>query len=163
MKKYSRAVLFHEAAHAVARLHVGECATATEVRPDGSGMSHGTGLPWRPESSGQHAAWDFLLVRLSGGYAEARVSRRSAFSVFFTNAKDDHDNAQNAISWLVENGYADSGDAAWLRAETETRDFLNHRWQAIQRVATALQTAGKLDGAEVIALAQLAFPAPQRN
>lgn len=149
-----RRAAFHEAGHAVARVHVGSASTPVEVRPDGTGESHGTGEHWACRSQGQYAAWDFLLMLLAGGYSEARYTRRSANEIFFGPASGDFERAQLPINWLVERGFSEDPDAAWRRAEADTRAFLRKHWDAVERVAEALLQRGRLEAEEVAALVE---------
>lgn len=150
--RISRAVAIHEAAHAVARLHVGAPATPVEVRPNGAGLTDGTLERWVCRSTGQYAAWDKLTVTLAGGCAEARASKRSPLMVFLSGgASDDYANAQPVIGWLVEQGYAQDEHQAWSRAEAETKAFVREQWASIERVADMLQRHGRLEGHEVVA------------
>ncbi len=146
---FQKAAAFHEAAHAVARAHVGAQVTGAEIRPDGTGFSEGTGELWRSASGGQYAAWDALIVALSGPYAEARLSKQSRAIVCLTRGRDDWQGAKLAIRWLAAKDFAPSEAKAWERAERETLDFLRSRWPAIERVAAGLLERGRLEAEEV--------------
>jgi hypothetical protein len=153
-RRRSKAAAFHEAAHAVARLHVGERATGVLIGNDGSGLSLGTGQQWAA-GHGQYSAWNLVLYCLAGPYAEARVSRRARALVMLTGGGEkDYRVAQNPVRWLVTRGYADTESAAWERGERETLAFLGERWAAIARVADALLQSGRLSASEVRALAE---------
>ncbi|WP_448172290.1 hypothetical protein [Rhizobacter fulvus] len=158
--RFSRAQAIHEAAHAVARVYVGAEIGSATVTTDGGGFVRGTGEPWKCRWSGQHAGWAYLLVLFAGGYAEARVSKRAAATVFLTNAKDDAQEAQQSLEMLVAQAFASDQNAAWLRAEADTREFLKGHWPAIERVADALQADGHVSASELVNLVELA---PQQS
>ena len=162
--RQQRRAAYHEAAHAVARIHVGASPAGCEIRADGTGDTHGTGEPWRSASEGQYAAWEMLTYKLAGGYAEARVAKASAAFIFMTASKEDMESAQEVLIWLVKRRFAVDTDAAWLRAENETRRFLRERWADIERVAIALIDQGRLEPTDVVGLVQTKLiPAPQRT
>lgn len=140
--RVSWAASVHEAAHAVARLHVGAPATDTEVLAGGAGMTHGTGGQWLCRSTGQYALWDLLTVLLAGGLAEAKVSKRAACLVFMSNAVDDYAQAREVIGTLVASGFAKSEADAYLRAEAETKAMLRERWEDVRRLAALLRSSG---------------------
>jgi hypothetical protein len=110
--------------------------------------------PWKSNGPGQHAAWEYLLVVLAGGYCEARLAKKSAAIVFLMTARDDYEAAQAPLQWLVEHGYAVDEKAAWQRAEAEVRDFLKVKWPQIERVANELLLRLRLSAEEVVALAE---------
>jgi hypothetical protein len=147
--KFLKSAAFHEAAHAVARAHVGAKITGAEIRRDGTGFSEGTGKLWRSGSGGQYAAWDSLIVTLSGAYAEARICKRSRAIVCMTSGREDFEEARQAVDWLTARGYANSREGAWDRAERETLEFMRARWPDIERVAAGLLQRGKLTAREV--------------
>lgn len=155
-----RVAAFHEAAHGVAQHYVGATVGAIVVDQRGGGFCEGTGVAWRCASHGQYAVWDYLLFLLSGGFAEARVAKKSATTVFLTTALDDMARAQQAIDWLVANAFAEDVHAAWLRAECETRAFLAERWGDIERVAAALAQYGRLEAEELVELLARASQQP---
>jgi hypothetical protein len=154
----SRAVAFHEAAHAVARLHVGAPATAVRIIP--TGFTHGTR---RWAGRGQDRVWSWILVLFAGSYAQAWVSRRRLDRVIITSGKLDLEEAAPAVAWLVRRGYARNRMEALTRIHWETLMFLALRWNAIERVAAALLRDGRLSGSRVRALALTADSTMPRN
>lgn len=146
-------VAIHEAAHAVARIHVGAVPTPVEIYRNGSGMSHGTGEVWTSSSRGQYVTWDLLIVLLAGALAEARVAKRDSLWILLSAGRVDYQQAQALFRQLIDDGYARDMAAAHDRAEEETRAFLRLRWKAIERVARPLAQRGRLEAAEVVALA----------
>lgn len=148
-RRHSRAAAFHEAAHAVARAHVGAKITGAAISLDGAGVSFGTGELWRSASGGQGAAWDYLIVTLAGAYAEARIAKQSRAVVCLTRGREDHEEARAVIRWLTAHDFATNESAAWDRAERETLEFLREGWPAIERVAAGLLKSGRLEAAEV--------------
>lgn len=151
--KSLRPAAFHEAAHALARLHVGAQCTSCEIFPNGAGISHGTHDAWRSNGHGQHSAWEYLLVLLAGGYCEARLTKKSPMVVFLMTARDDAEAAKAPLRWLVKNGYAIDEETAWRRAEADVKEFLKARWPQIEKVATELQQRLRLSVEEVATLA----------
>lgn len=147
----SRAACVHEAAHAVARLHVGSSATPTVVHEDGTGLSHGQGR-WKSAHTGQYALWNLLVVMLAGGLAEARVRKKSAPWIFLTTAREDWSEASRLLTSLVDRGLADNFDGAYLRAEEETRLMLKACWWTILRVSEALQERGALSPEQLVSM-----------
>jgi len=145
-----KAIAFHEAAHAVARLHVG--APATAVRIVGGGYTHGSR---RWPGRGQERIWKWLLVLFAGSYAQAFMSRRSFARTIKTFGKLDLKEAARAIRWLVQRGYARNSLLALERVHWETFAFLALRWDAIERVADALHERGRLTARQVRSLAEL--------
>lgn len=142
---------FHEAAHAVARLHVGAMATAVEISRTGGGHTHGT--PGRWPGRGQDRMWKWLLCLFAGSYAEAYVSRRSLARTLVTSGKLDLEEAEPAIAWLVARGYASDSQGVCELAHWETFAFLIERWDSIERVAAALLENGRLSARQVRRLA----------
>jgi hypothetical protein len=147
---------FHEAGHAVARLHVGAAPTDTWIAQDGRGMSEGTGALWTSASSGHHAAWDLLLVLLAGPRAEAMHSRRSRALVMRSSGAQDFAEARPIVIDLVERGYAEDERAAWRRADRDTGDFLRDRWTAVTALAAALAWAGRVPADDLVRLVRSA-------
>lgn len=121
-----RIAAFHEAAHAVARLHVGAEPMAVEINEDGSGLSHGSGkCLGQLSGGGQYAAWSSLIIALSGGFAESRVAKQDSSLVFLAGGGvEDYAEAQETFTWLVEHGFTADEHEAWLRAEREMKEFL---------------------------------------
>src|SRR5690348_13013084 len=115
MRKRQKQVAYHEAGHAVARIHVGAEPTAIEIEGT-EGLCEGTGKPWVSAHHGQYSVWNHLIVLLAGVDAEARVSKRCRVDLFLGAGAYDYQVARPAIDWLVANNYADSSDAAWRRA-----------------------------------------------
>jgi hypothetical protein len=146
--RQSRAVAFHEAAHAVARLHVGAPATAVRIVPNG--FTHGAR---RWAGRGQDRVWNWILVLFSGSYAEAFVSGRRLDRVAITSGKRDFEEAAPAVAWLVRRGYVRNPIEVLIRAHSATLIFLALRWNAIECVAAALLRDGRLTGRRVRALA----------
>ncbi|WP_342129938.1 hypothetical protein [Hydrogenophaga sp. OTU3427] len=143
-----RHAAFHEAGHAVARLHVGAPSTPVEIDVSGAGLSHGTGESWKCRSDGQYAQWDLLTVLLAGPVAEARVRRRSLTAILFTSGQGDFLQINDVLAGLIENGFA-SEKSGWERVESEVREIVRSEWAAIEAVALALLEKGVLTGAEV--------------
>lgn len=146
-----KAIAFHEAAHAVARLHVGAVATAVEIRGTRFGYTHGTPNRW--PGRGEHRMWKWLLCLFAGSYAEAFVMRRSLVRTMFTSGKRDFEYAEPAIRWLVAHGYAAKSLEVLTRNHVATCAFLAMRWDAIERVAQELSRRGRLTGRQVRKLA----------
>lgn len=61
---------------------------------------------------------------LAGTFAEARVSKRSARSVFLAGGADDYAVAIKMVEWLSVKGYAHSRTHAWERAKGTTPKIL---------------------------------------
>jgi hypothetical protein len=155
MKRIPKAAAYHEAAHAVARIHVGAAASAVEVRLSDKGLhGHQEPLVYRKDSQG--FAWDFALVCLAGPYAEARVSWRMLTCILNTTGAHDDEASAHEHAWLEANGYAADYSAAWRRTRREMREFLHQRWPAIALVAEALQARGRLEAHEVTTLCEVA-------
>ena len=152
MGRASRLSATHEAAHAVARVYVGGLPTAVEIDVNGGGLSHAPNEMWACGSRDQFAAWDYLVVMLAGGYAEARAAKRAATTVFSTTASEDMAQALSVIEWLVQQRFAVDSQEAWRRAEDETKRFLNLRWTEIDTVAAALLEHSKLDAKAIEAM-----------
>ena len=146
----ARATAFHEAAHAVARLHVGAPATAVQIIP--RGVIHGSR---RWPGRGQHRMWNWLLVLFSGSYAQAYATRGSLRRTFLHSGKLDLVEAAPAINWLVRHRYVRSRMEALERVHFETVVFLVLRWDAIERVAAGLLKDGRLTARQVRALARI--------
>jgi hypothetical protein len=143
---------FHEAGHAVARLHVGAPPTATWIAPDGRGVSEGTGTRWTSASPGYHAAWDLLLVLLAGPHAEAKQAQRSRAFVMRSSGAQDFAEAKPIVAALVRRGYADDELAAWRRADQDVRRFVQSRWPAVASLAWALACAGRVPAEDLVRL-----------
>ena len=133
--KSRAATAFHEAAHAVARLHAGRRIAPGE----------------RPKQR----AWDGLLCSLAGPYAEGLISRRPLEQVLRTRGRDDLEDTIHAMAWLVSRGHAVSPRSVYERAHVITLGFLMMRWEAITRVASALHVRGRLTARQVRALARV--------
>lgn len=146
----AKAAAFHEAAHAVARLHVGAPATAVQIVP--YGYTHGSR---RWAGRGQRRMWNWLLVLFAGSYAQAQASRRSIGRTLLKSGKLDLEEAASAIIWLVRHGHVRDPLEAWFRVHQETVLFLEKRWEAIERVAGGLLKEGKLSGRQVRTLARM--------
>lgn len=159
MSSWLRSAAFHEAGHAVARIHVGFSATLTEVYADGSGMSHAQdgGIC---NGGSQYPVWNMLVVLLAGPWAEARYRKKGSLWVLSTTGKVDWRDAVRLMDWLTEHGFAADRNEAFERAEAETREMLKSRWNAIGRVAAALLQHRKLTADQVDALTR--EPAHQR-
>ena len=151
MKVRQKVVAFHEAGHAVARAAVGWPLTKTEIHGR-SGRSHAPDAAWSPRAGGQYAVWDAILIALAGPFAESRVSKRAQPYILLTSGSMDWQHAKHWISLLVSHRYAECSNAAWMRAEQETREFLRNHWAKIERVAAALLAQGVLEPAELAAL-----------
>jgi hypothetical protein len=150
--RFPKASAYHEAGHAVARLHVGAIATTVEIHPRGGGYTHGTPNRW--PGRGQHRMWTWLLVLFAGSYAQAFVSGRSLERVLITSGRLDLKEAKPAIDWLVTRGYAGSSLDVLGRTHLATCAFLALRWEAIERVAVALLRSHRLTARQVRALAR---------
>ena len=161
--KVSKATAIHEAAHAVARIAVGATPTLVDAFPNGSGMSHGTGEQWISGATGQYATWDLLIVLLAGGLAEARASKTWSLVIFFRSAADDFAAAQRLFGQLVRQGFAGDVNAAWKRAEGETREMLRANWPAVEAVAERLSLCGRVEAEEVVAIVRAAWPGSNRR
>jgi len=146
----ARASAFHEAAHAVARLHVGAPAMAVQIIP--GGFTHGSR---RWPGRGQHRMWNWLLVLFAGSYGQAFATRRSLKRTFLHSGKLDLVAAAAALTWLVRHRYVRSRMEALERMHFETVVFLALRWDAIQRVAAGLLKDGRLTARQVRALARI--------
>jgi hypothetical protein len=146
-----RAIAFHEAAHAVARLHVGEPAIALKITPT-SGFTHGA-RKWH--GRGEARMWKWLLVHFAGSYAQAFASRRSLWRTFKYSGKLDLAEAAPAVSWLVKHCYVRTRMEVLRRVHAATLAFLMFRWDAIDRVATGLLKDGKLSARRVRSLARI--------
>lgn len=146
-----RATAYHEAGHAVARLHVGAIAAAVEAPSSGGGYTHGTPNRW--PGRGQRRMWTWLLVLFAGSYAQAFASRRALDRVLITSGRLDLKEARPAIDWLVARGHAESSLEVLARVHLATCLFLALRWGAIERVARELRRSGRLTGRQVRALA----------
>jgi hypothetical protein len=145
-----RAAAFHEAGHAVARLHVGAPATAVQIIPHG--MTHGSR---RWAGRGERRMLNWLLVLFAGSYAQAFETRRSLARTVLHSGKLDMQAAAPAVAWLVRHGYARTRMEALRRVHAETVLFLMLRWVAIERVAAGLLKDGKLTARQVRALARI--------
>lgn len=143
---------FHEAAHAVARLHVGAIATAVEINRTGGGHTHGT--PGRWPGRGQHRMRTWLMCLFAGSYAEAFASRRSLPRTLRTSGKLDLEEAEPAIKWLVRRGHARRSVDVLMQTHLTTCAFLALRWDAIERVASALIENGRLSARQVRQLSE---------
>ncbi len=145
-----RAAAFHEAGHAVARLHIGAPATAVQIVP--YGYTRGSR---RWPGRGQMRMWKWLLVLFAGSYAQAFETRRSLARTIRTSGKRDLEAAAPAVVWLVRKGYARTRMAALRRVHADTMVFLVLRWDAIDRVAAALLKDGKLTARQLRAAARM--------
>jgi len=125
----ARATAFHEAAHAVARLHVGASATAVQIVPHG--MTHGSR---RWAGRGERRMWNWLLVLFAGSYAQAFETRRSLTRTVLHSGKLDMAAAAPAVAWLVRRGY---GPHPYGGAETRPR-----RDTGVPRAALGCNRAG---------------------
>ena len=148
-----KAAAFHEAAHAVARVHVGVRATAVELRGAGGGYTHGSRSGW--PGRGQRRMWTWLLVLFAGSYAQAYACRRSLHRTLITSGKLDLEEAKPAIDWLVHRGHARRSLDVLARTHFATCAFLLLRWDAIERVAAALLEEGRLTPRQVRAIARI--------
>jgi hypothetical protein len=148
----ARAVAFHEAAHAVARLHVGAPATALWITRTGDGLSN-SARKW--PGRGEAREWKWLLVLFAGSYARAFASRRSLWRTFKYSGKLELEEAAPAINWLVRRGYVRSRTEALRRVHAAALAFLLLRWDAIERVAARLLEEGRLSARLVQELARL--------
>jgi len=145
----ARAAAFHEAGHAVARLHVGASATAVRIVP--YGFTHGSR---RWPGRGERRILNWCLVLFAGSYAQAFASRRSLERTVLHSGKLDLQEAP-AIAWLVRRGYARTRMEALMRVHLETLMFLALRWDAIERVSAGLIKDGRLTARQVRALARI--------
>lgn len=156
MNRGLKAVAYHEAGHAVARIHVGAGATAVEIRPDGSGFCHGTGQPMLiVDGASQEAAYNVILIFAAGPHAEARASRKSAAVTMLTSGSDDWKQIEPQIDWLIARRFAQDSGRAQSRMRQHLRQFFKQRWPAIERVAAALLQKRFLSADEVRALAAI--------
>ena len=145
-----RAAAFHEAAHAVARVHVGAPATAVQIIPHG--LTHGSR---RWAGRGERRMLNWLLVLFAGSYAQAFATRRSLTRTVLYSGKLDMQTAAPAVAWLVRHGYARTCMEALRRVHSETMIFLSLRWDSIECVAAGLLKDGKLTARQVRALARI--------
>jgi hypothetical protein len=148
----ARAAAFHEAAQAVARLHVGAPATAVLITRTRGGLTYGARE--RP-GRGDARVWNWLLVLFAGSYAQAFASHRSLWQTFKYSGKLDLEEAAPAVSWLVRRGYVRSRKEVLRRVHAATLAFLLLRWDAIERVAGALLRHGRVSARQVRALARI--------
>ncbi len=146
MPRITKAVAFHEAAHAVIRVAVGLGPTTTEVRPDGSGISHGLGAI---TSKNQFEVWDLVAVGLAGTFAEARVTKQSVGSIVLSGGMHDWQDQGDRIRWLVATGYAADEHAAWRRAEEEATQRVNEHWPSIEKLAKHLLRNPRIEAHEL--------------
>jgi len=149
-----RGSAYHEAGHAVARLHVGAIATTVEIGTMGGGSTHGTPNRW--PSRAPRRMWTWLLVLFAGSYAQAFATRRSVHRVLITSGRLDLREAKPAIDWLVKRGHASSSLEALARVHIDACWFIALRWPAIERVAGELLRTGRLTGRRVKVLARQA-------
>ena len=147
----ARAAAFHEAAHAVARLHVGAPATGVQIVPHG--FTHGSR---RWPGRGERRMWNWCLVLFAGSYAEALASRRSLKRTLLNSGQLDLEEAGPALTWLVRHGYVSSRMEALARIHYETLVFLGLRWGAIECVSAGLLKDGRLTARQVRVLASSA-------
>lgn len=139
------AAAFHEAAQAVARLHVGAPATAVQITP--RAFTHGSR---RWAGRGERRMLNWCLVLFAGSYAQALASRRSLKRTLLNSGKLDLEEAAAALTWLVRRGYARSRMEALARVHYETLAFLALRWEAIERVSAGLLKDGRLTARQVV-------------
>jgi hypothetical protein len=154
IRGFPKAAAFHEAAHAVARLHV-MCAplTAVEITRSGAGLTYGSTRPWAIRRS-QALARKLILCALAGSYAEACVSRRPLARILTTAGCRDVAQAAPAFVWLVKHRYARTVRSALDCSHWEVIKFLALHWPAIESVAQALRVHGRLSGRQVRKLAR---------
>jgi hypothetical protein len=149
---FPKAAAFHEAGHAVARLHIGAPATAVAINRSGGGYTRGTPNRW--PGRGQRRMWTWLLVLFAGSYAQALAEKRSLHRTLITSGKLDLQQAKPAIDWLVDRGHARRSVDVLTRIHFSTCAFLTVRWDAIERVAIALMAQGRLTARQVRALVE---------
>jgi hypothetical protein len=103
--------------------------------------------------------WNELIVLLAGPLAEYRVQRKSSvgslrfYKFCMAGGYDPHGDASQAkklFDWLVEHRFSPSIDAAWDRAEGQTKDLFRTQWKAIHTVAQLLIEKRRLDGPELL-------------
>lgn len=149
-RAFQLAACYHEAGHALARLHIGLPATPTHVRADGAGESLGT---LAHLSGDQYLAWSIALYALAGPMAEARYAKRSLASVLLSHGADDFAQLRSTLHWLVAHNFARDAPAAEQRAQDETRQFLSLRWPTIREIAAVLATHGTMSAPDLERLA----------
>lgn len=141
-------IAYHEAARAVARIHLG----ATPVSEVSCDETAGTPERWHPDCSDQQGAWHHVFVKMAGWSAEARALHLPQSSSAPLRHARAYRDAQTAIRWLAENRYALDEQAAWERCRHDVTVFLNERWAEIERVARALLEHGRLSVADIVAM-----------
>jgi hypothetical protein len=148
----ARAAAFHEAARAIACLHVGAPASAVRITRTNLNISHDA-RTW--SGRGETRVWKRLLVLFAASYAQAFASRRSLWRTFRYSGKLELEEAAPAISWLVQRGYVRNRTEALRRVHAAALAFLLLRWDAIDRVAAGLLKDGRLSARQLRVLAQL--------
>lgn len=165
-----RSTAFHEAGHAVAKLYAGYSPPLVSIDADGkTGFCAPSPAVYAKVRAGQYLVWDVLVILLAGVTAESKISRRSFHSYFEDDFNDggrnDFEDMQKPLSWLVSNGYSDSRADAMNRAREETNAFVRQQWACIERVAVELISSGRIEPENLLSISgyrELPRPAVSR-
>jgi hypothetical protein len=144
-----RTVAFHEAAHAVAFLHIGRASPAIRISARGSGITWGK-VDVRCSPDGVR---DFLMCILAGPLMESIIGGRSLDELLEGGGIGDAIFTRELIAWLVKRGHARSRRVELERAHVSALTLIGTRFDAIERVARALGRSGRLTSRQVRALA----------